>query len=93
MDAKAKKRVRTGDGLALIGPVSEEMNPDGASRLRLTSPTSTFPSPLQPHISPDIADFFEKNGDGASVTLRKHGSTLAWLAHLDLLKHVVMSSV
>jgi hypothetical protein len=46
---------------------------------------------IQPHISPDIANFFERNGDGTSVTPRKHGSTLAWLAHLDLLKYVVVS--
>ena len=49
--------------------------------------------PTQPHISPDIVSFFEKNGEGSATTPAKHGSTLAWLAHLDLLKLVVMSSM
>jgi GR25 family glycosyltransferase involved in LPS biosynthesis len=49
--------------------------------------------PPQPYISPDITNFFEKNGEGTTSIPSKHGSTIAWLAHLDLLKHVVMAGL
>lgn len=47
--------------------------------------------PPQPFISPDIIDFIEKNGEGTTQTPNKHGSTIAWLAHLELLAHIVMA--
>jgi hypothetical protein len=48
--------------------------------------------PPQPHISPDIARAFQKFGEGDGQTPSNHGSAIAWLAHLDILKHVVLSS-
>ncbi|QDS69952.1 hypothetical protein FKW77_002426 [Venturia effusa] len=49
--------------------------------------------PSQPFISPHVAEAFEKIGTGETVIPAKHGSTLAWLAHLDLLKHIIMSGL
>src|SRR5699024_7907472 len=46
--------------------------------------------PPQPTINNDIIDAFADFGEDINP---KHGASIAWLAHLDLLKHIVQSDL
>jgi hypothetical protein len=47
--------------------------------------------PAQPYISPEVAKAFEKIGEGEGKTPVNYGSTIAWLAHLDIIRYVILS--
>lgn len=46
--------------------------------------------PIQPRIRPEVAKAFEDLG-AEGVPRPMHGAALAWLAHLDLIKHLLRS--
>ncbi|EAU38147.1 conserved hypothetical protein [Aspergillus terreus NIH2624] len=48
--------------------------------------------PAQPPINPDLVNAYQTMGP-ASVEHPTHGASIAWLAHLDLIKHVLQSNL
>ncbi|KAI8628892.1 glycosyltransferase family 25 protein [Xylariaceae sp. FL1651] len=54
----------------------------------------SFSIPAQPQNAEEFVRAFEQIGAGVEgVTLPEHGAALAWVAHLDLLKHVIASGL
>ncbi|KAK5451470.1 hypothetical protein LTS15_008235 [Exophiala xenobiotica] len=50
-----------------------------------------FTIPIQPQNPPELVQAFENIGKDSGKTTPAHGSAMAWLAHIDLLKFVIAS--